>query len=45
MFPAFRGNTLNIPNYPIKVLAEITFLIANKKAESFQLEIDSIVLE
>ena len=45
MFPAFRGNTLNIPNYPVKVLEEITFLIANKKAETFQLEIDSIILE
>ena len=45
MYPAFRGNKLNIPNYPIKVLEEIAFLIGNKKEESFQLEIDSIILE
>ena len=45
MYPAFRGNKLNIPNYPIITLEEIAFLIANKKEESFQLEIDSIILE
>lgn len=45
MYPAFRGNKLNIPNYPIKVLEEIAFLIGNKKEETFQLEIDSIILE
>ena len=45
MYRAFRGNKLNIPNYPIITLEEIAFLIANKKEESFQLEIDSIILE
>jgi hypothetical protein len=33
---------LNIPNYDGKVLAEIAFLIGNKKAETFQLLLDTI---
>jgi len=45
MYPAFRGTKLDIPNYPTDTLGEIAFLIGNKKAESFQLEIDSIILE
>jgi NADH dehydrogenase [ubiquinone] 1 alpha subcomplex assembly factor 1 len=45
LYPSFRGRTLNMPNYPGKQLGEIGFLIGNKKAESFQLEIDSIVIE
>ena len=45
MSPAFRGNKLNIPNYPAETVEELAFLIGNKKAESFQLEIDSITLE
>lgn len=42
MHPAFRGQVLNIPNYDGKVLAEIAFLIGNKKAETFQLLLDTI---
>ena len=45
MTPSFRGVQLNIPNYPAKVLGEMAFLIANKKAETFQLEIDEITLK
>ena len=45
MYPAFRGNKLNIPNYPAETFEELAFLVGNKKAESFQLEIDSITLE
>jgi len=45
MYPVFRGNKLNIPNYPIKVLEEIAFLIGNKKEERFFLEVDNIILE
>ena len=45
MYPAFRGNKLNIPNYPAETIEELAFLIGNKKAEPFQLEIDSIILE
>jgi len=45
MYPAFRGYTLDIPNYPAASLAQIAFLIGNKKAESFELEIDKIILK
>jgi NADH dehydrogenase [ubiquinone] 1 alpha subcomplex assembly factor 1 len=45
LYPSFRGQTLNLPNYPGNVLGEIGFLIGNKKAERFQLEIDRIVIE
>lgn len=42
MYPAFRGRRLDIPNYDGKQMAEITFLIGNKKEEKFQLLIDVI---
>jgi hypothetical protein len=45
MYPAFRGRKLNIPNYDNESIEEIAFLIGNKKAENFKLEIDTIVLE
>lgn len=45
MTPSFRGRKLNMPNYPGKVLEEITFLIANKNAETFRLEIDHLTLK
>lgn len=45
MYPSFRGMRLNMDNYPGEQLAEIAFLIGNKKAEKFRLQIDSIVLE
>lgn len=45
MYPSFRGRKLEIPNYPGKVMEEIAFLIANKTAENFALEIDRIELE
>lgn len=44
MKPTFRGRDLNMPNYPVKVVEVIAFLIANKKTESFRLEIDRIEL-
>lgn len=44
MYPSFRGMTLNMPDYPGKQMAEIAFLIGNKKAEDFRLEIDKIEL-
>ncbi len=44
-YPSFRGNTLDIPNFSGKYIEEIAFLIANKTKESFQLEIESILLE
>lgn len=42
MHPNFRGRKLDMPNYPGAQLAEIGFLIGNKKEESFWLEIDRI---
>ncbi len=45
MYPSFRGQRLNRPNYPAQELSEIAFLIGNKKAESFQLLIDKITLQ
>ena len=45
MYPSFRGRKLNSPNFSHKTLEEITFLIANKKNENFQLIIDKIELK
>lgn len=45
MYPAFRGKTLDIPNYEGEQMEQIAFLIGNKKEEFFKLEIDSIVLK
>lgn len=45
MYPSFRGQTLDAPNYPGKQIEEIAFLIGNKKAESFKLEIGNITVE
>ena len=45
MYPAFRGKTLNMPNYEGNHMQQIAFLIGNKKEESFTLVIDSIVLK
>lgn len=42
--PTFRGRSLNMENYPGQQMEQIAFLIGNKKAESFQLEIDCIEL-
>jgi len=43
--PMFRGNTLEKPNYPGKVIAEVAFLIGNNRKEAFSLEIEKIYLE
>lgn len=45
MYPSFRGRTLNLPNYSGKSMEELTFLIGNKKAESFRLELQKAVLK
>jgi NADH dehydrogenase [ubiquinone] 1 alpha subcomplex assembly factor 1 len=45
MYPSFRGMKLNRPNYPGKTMGELGFLIANKKEESFWLEIDKISIK
>ncbi len=45
MVPKFRGNTLNMPNFPGLFIEETAFLIGNKRAESFQLVIDRIDMQ
>ncbi len=45
MYPSFRGRKLNIPNYNGDTIEEIAFLIGNKTAEDFKLEINFIGLE
>jgi NADH dehydrogenase [ubiquinone] 1 alpha subcomplex assembly factor 1 len=44
LYPTFRGRQLAMPNYPGQTLSELTFLIANKRAESFRLEVDWVGL-
>lgn len=45
MYPSFRGRELDKPNFPGISMEEIAFLISNKKAEEFNLEIDYISLQ
>ncbi len=44
LYPTFRGRRLSIPNFKGDDMEQIGFLIANKKAENFRLEIERIVL-
>ena len=45
MVPAFRGRNLDMQNYDKESIEEVAFLIGNNKAQSFKLEIESIVLK
>jgi NADH dehydrogenase [ubiquinone] 1 alpha subcomplex assembly factor 1 len=45
MYPMRRGDRLNIPDYPAETMSQVRFMIANARAESFQLEISSIRLD
>ncbi|MBK8845933.1 MAG: CIA30 family protein [Bacteroidetes bacterium] len=44
-YPQFRGRKLNIPNFNFESIEQISFLIANKQEEDFELMIDFIRLE
>ena len=44
MYPAFRGRTIDKPNFSEGYIEEIAFLIGNKNEESFKLLIDKIEL-
>jgi len=44
MHPSHRGRKLDLPNFSEDYIAEIVFLIGNKKAENFKLLIDKISL-
>jgi NADH dehydrogenase [ubiquinone] 1 alpha subcomplex assembly factor 1 len=45
LYPSFRGQTLDLPNYESASIEEIAFLIGNKKMENFELLLDKIELE
>lgn len=45
LYPSFRGRKLEMPNFESNSFEEITFLIGNKKAESFKLILDKIELK
>lgn len=45
MYPAFRGRELSIGNFSSETMEEIAFLIGNKTAENFTLEIAKIYLQ
>ena len=45
MYPSFRGRRLKMDQYPAEIMEEIALLFGNKKAETFRLEIDSIILK
>lgn len=45
MVPKFRGKQIRTTNYPGEQMTQLAFLIGNKKAESFELIIESITLE
>lgn len=45
LYPTFRGRKLDIPNYDGNSIQEVAFLIGNKKAEDFKLEIGTIILK
>jgi hypothetical protein len=44
LFPSFRGRTLDMPNFNHDSMEQIAFLIANKRAESFELLVDKVSL-
>ena len=44
LYPSFRGQNLDLPNYSSNSFEELVFLISNKKNESFQLVINKIEL-
>lgn len=45
MFPSFRGRKLDRPNFSGNTIVELTFLIGNKKAESFALELQKALFK
>lgn len=45
MYAMFRGNKVTVPNFNGDNINEIAFLIGNKKAEKFKLELKSITLK
>jgi len=44
LYPSWRGQKLDMPNFDKSSINEFTFLIANKRNENFELLIDEVVL-
>ncbi len=44
-YPQYRGSKINIPNFNFPSIKQLSFLIANKQDEDFELLIDWIGLE
>ena len=44
MYPSFRGRKLDMKNFNDNYFEQITFLVGNKKNETFKLTVDSIEL-
>jgi hypothetical protein len=44
LYPSWRGQKLDMPNFDQSSMNEFTFLIANKRNESFELLIDKVLL-
>jgi len=44
-YPQYRGRKLNMPNFNFESIKQLSFFIANKKEEDFELLIDWIGLE
>ena len=44
LYPSFRGRKLSGPNFSHDTIEEVTFLVANKRAERFELIVDKIEL-
>jgi hypothetical protein len=44
-YPQYRGRKLNIPNFKFDRIEQFSFLIANGKAEDFELLVDYVGLE
>jgi len=44
-YPQFRGRKLNIPDFNFESIEQLSFLIANKQEEDFELLIDWISME
>lgn len=45
LYPRFRGKTLDKKNFSANQIEELGFLIGNKKKETFQLELDYMILK
>jgi NADH dehydrogenase [ubiquinone] 1 alpha subcomplex assembly factor 1 len=45
MYPMRRGDRLDLPDYPAETLSQVRLMIANGRAESFELQVESIKLE